>query len=72
MRLGARAVATPSVVGRHTGGPRTLPVIPVDVGRNHDHGVSTARQACQLKSSLRASRVRRLGRVDERPGVLGR
>ncbi|HEY5181963.1 MAG TPA: hypothetical protein VIJ07_19710 [Dermatophilaceae bacterium] len=32
MRLGARAVATLSVVGHRTGGPRTLPVIPVEVG----------------------------------------
>jgi len=67
MRLGARAVASLSMVGRRTGGPRTLPVIPVEIGRNHDHGESTARQ---LK--VKPSRIpRALGWVDERPWVLG-
>ncbi len=32
MRLGRRGVATLTVVGRRTGEPRKVPVIPVDVG----------------------------------------
>lgn len=32
MRLGGRGVATLTVAGRHTGHPRRVPVIPVDVG----------------------------------------
>ena len=32
MRLGGRGVATLTVTGRHTGNPRRVPVIPVEVG----------------------------------------
>jgi deazaflavin-dependent oxidoreductase (nitroreductase family) len=34
MRLSARGVATLTVVGRRTGEPRKVPVIPVEIGRN--------------------------------------
>lgn len=34
MRLSARGVATLTVVGRRTGDPHKVPVIPVEVGQN--------------------------------------
>jgi deazaflavin-dependent oxidoreductase (nitroreductase family) len=34
MRLSARGVATLTVVGRRTGKPRKVPVIPVEIGQN--------------------------------------
>jgi deazaflavin-dependent oxidoreductase (nitroreductase family) len=33
MRLGAHGIATLTVMGRHTGDPRKVPVIPVEVGQ---------------------------------------
>jgi F420H(2)-dependent quinone reductase len=34
MRVSARGVVTLTVVGRRTGQPRKVPVIPVEIGRN--------------------------------------
>lgn len=83
MRLSARGVATLTVVGRRTGEPHKVPVIPVEVGQDR-YLVSPYGESDWVRN-LRAAGTGKLGRkgqeevfqaaevpVEERPAIIAR
>jgi deazaflavin-dependent oxidoreductase (nitroreductase family) len=83
MRLSARGVATLTVVGRRTGEPHKVPVIPVEVGQNR-YLVSPYGESDWVRN-LRAAGTGTLSRrghdevfhagevpVEERPAIIAR